>query len=104
MSIARVLLKDPKVLILDEATSHLDSQSEALIQEAMQAVMRGRTSLVIAHRLSTIMDADHILVMEKGRLVERGRHEELLAEDGLYAKLFNTQFSIEPTAAADRVL
>jgi ATP-binding cassette subfamily B protein len=104
VAIARVLLKDPKVLILDEATSHLDSQSEALIQEAMQAVMRGRTSLVIAHRLSTIMDADHILVMEKGRLVERGRHEELLAEGGLYAKLYNTQFSIEPTVAVDRAL
>lgn len=97
VAIARVLLKDPKVLILDEATSHLDSQSEALIQEAMQAVMQGRTSLVIAHRLSTIIDADHILVMEKGRLVERGRHEELLAANGLYAKLYQTQFSIEPT-------
>jgi ATP-binding cassette subfamily B protein len=104
VAIARVLLKDPKVLILDEATSHLDSQSEALIQEAMQVVMRGRTSLVIAHRLSTIMDADHILVMEKGRLVERGRHEELLSEEGLYAKLYKTQFSIQPTATADRAL
>lgn len=96
VAIARVLLKDPKVLILDEATSHLDSQSEALIQEAMQAVMRGRTSLVIAHRLSTIIDADLILVMDEGRLVERGRHEDLLATGGLYANLYKTQFSIEP--------
>jgi ATP-binding cassette subfamily B protein len=96
VAIARVLLKNPKVLILDEATSHLDSQSEALIQEAMQTVMRGRTSLVIAHRLSTIMDADLILVMEQGRLTERGRHEELLAQGGLYADLYQTQFSIDP--------
>lgn len=99
VAIARVLLKDPRVLILDEATSHLDSQSEALIQEAMQAVMRGRTSLVIAHRLSTIVDADLILVMDKGRLVERGRHDELLAQEGLYATLYQTQFSVEPTTA-----
>jgi ATP-binding cassette subfamily B protein len=104
VAIARVLLKDPKVLILDEATSHLDSQSEALIQEAMQLVMRGRTSLVIAHRLSTIMDADHILVMEKGRLVERGRHDELLAKEGLYANLYKTQFSFEPLIAEGRAL
>lgn len=104
VAIARVLLKDPKVLILDEATSHLDSQSEALIQEAMQAVMRGRTSLVIAHRLSTIMDADHILVMEKGKLVERGRHDELLAEEGLYANLYKTQFSSEPLTAEGRAM
>ncbi|TFH31539.1 MAG: ABC transporter ATP-binding protein, partial [Anaerolineales bacterium] len=98
VAIARVLLKDPRVLILDEATSHLDSQSEALIQEAMQAVMHGRTSLVIAHRLSTVMDADIILVMDKGRLVERGRHEELLSGGGLYATLYQTQFSVQPTA------
>jgi ATP-binding cassette subfamily B protein len=101
VAIARVLLKDPKVLILDEATSHLDSQSEALIQEAMQAVMRGRTSLVIAHRLSTIIDADLILVMKKGKLVERGRHDELLAQEGLYADLYQTQFSIEPATPMD---
>jgi ATP-binding cassette subfamily B protein len=92
VAIARVLLKDPKVLILDEATSHLDSQSEALIQDAMERVMRGRTSLVIAHRLSTVMGADLILVMDKGRLVEQGRHEELLARGGLYAGLYETQF------------
>ena len=92
VAIARVLLKDPKVLILDEATSHLDSQSEALIQDAMERVMRGRTSLVIAHRLSTVMGADLILVMDKGQLVEQGRHEELLARGGLYARLYETQF------------
>jgi ATP-binding cassette subfamily B protein len=92
VAIARVLLKDPKVLILDEATSHLDSQSEALIQDAMERVMRGRTSLVIAHRLSTVMGADLILVMDKGRLVEQGRHEGLLALGGLYASLYETQF------------
>lgn len=95
VAIARVLLKDPKVLILDEATSHLDSQSEALIQEAMETVMQGRTSLVIAHRLSTIVDADLILVMDEGRLIETGRHEDLLAAGGLYASLYETQFSHE---------
>jgi ATP-binding cassette subfamily B protein len=92
VAIARVLLKDPKVLILDEATSHLDSQSEALIQDAMERVMQGRTSLVIAHRLSTVMGADVILVMDDGRLVEQGNHEELLAQGGLYASLYETQF------------
>ncbi len=95
VAIARVLLKDPQVLILDEATSHLDSQSEALIQEAMQTVMRGRTSLVIAHRLSTVIDADVILVMENGRLIESGRHSDLLSEGGLYADLYQTQFNPE---------
>jgi ABC-type multidrug transport system fused ATPase/permease subunit len=90
-----VLLKDPRVLILDEATSHLDSQSEALIQEAMQTVMRGRTSLVIAHRLSTVIDADRILVMEEGRLTESGKHSDLLAKGGLYADLYKTQFDQE---------
>jgi ATP-binding cassette subfamily B protein len=95
VAIARVLLKNPKILILDEATSHLDSQSEALIQEAMETVMQGRTSLVIAHRLSTIVDADLILVMDQGRLVETGRHEDLLAARGLYASLYETQFNHE---------
>jgi ATP-binding cassette subfamily B protein len=92
LSIARVVLKNPRILILDEATSSLDSQSEALIQAAMEPLMRGRTSLVIAHRLSTILAADVILVMEEGRLVERGTHRELLARGGLYAALFETQF------------
>ncbi|MFV9675323.1 MAG: ABC transporter ATP-binding protein [Anaerolineales bacterium] len=97
VAIARVLLKDPKILILDEATSHLDSLSEALIKEAMQEVRRGRTSLVIAHRLSTVINADLILVMDKGRLVESGGHEDLLEQDGIYADLYQTQFFPEGT-------
>ena len=106
VAIARVILKDPCILVLDEATSSLDSQSEALIQAALERVMQGRTSLVIAHRLSTILAADLILVMDGGRLVEQGTHAELLAEGGLYADLYNTQFrgdqlsaiSSQPTA------
>jgi len=92
IAIARVILKDPKILVLDEATSHLDSQSEALIQAALERVMRGRTSLVIAHRLSTILAADLILVLDRGRVVEQGSHAELLAGGGLYANLYQTQF------------
>ena len=95
VAIARVILKDPKVLILDEATSHLDSRSESLIQDAMERVMKGRTSLVIAHRLSTIIGADKILVMDQGRLVEQGGHKELLAQGGLYRTLYETQFNAE---------
>ncbi len=83
------------MLILDEATSHLDSQSESLIQDAMERVMKGRTSLVIAHRLSTIIGADKILVMDQGRLVEQGGHKELLAQGGLYHTLYETQFKAE---------
>ena len=93
IALARVILKDPRILVLDEATSHLDSQSEALIQEALKTVMAGRTSVVIAHRLSTILAADLILVMDRGQIVERGTHEELLAQGGLYAQLYHTQFS-----------
>ena len=100
VAIARVILKDPRVLILDEATSHLDSQSEALIQEALEWVMQGRTSLVIAHRLSTVLSADLILVLEEGRLVEQGTHAELLARDGLYAGLYRTQFQGEAELGA----
>ncbi|UYN92367.1 MAG: ABC transporter ATP-binding protein [Anaerolineales bacterium] len=92
LSIARVVLKDPRILILDEATSSLDSQSEALIQSALLPLMKGRTSLVIAHRLSTILAADIILVLQAGKLVEQGTHKELLALDGLYAELYETQF------------
>jgi len=99
VSIARVILKNPKVLILDEATSHLDSQSEALIQQAMEHVMQGRTSVVIAHRLSTVMGADRILVIEGGRLVEHGRHAELLEQGGLYRTLYETQFRGEAAQA-----
>lgn len=92
MAIARIILKNPKILVLDEATSHLDSQSESLIQTAFEQVMQGRTSLVIAHRLSTILNADMILVMDRGQLVECGKHEDLLAQGGLYATLYETQF------------
>ena len=99
VAIARVILKDPRVLILDEATSHLDSQSEALIQQAMELVMRGRTSLVIAHRLSTVMGADRILVIDGGQVVEQGKHADLLSRSGLYARLYSTQFN--PQAAGE---
>ena len=99
LALARVILKNPRILILDEATSHLDSESEALIQEALKRVMAGRTSIVIAHRLSTILAADQILVMDRGQIVERGRHAELLSLGGLYASLYETQFSREATPA-----
>lgn len=95
IAIARVILKDPQILVLDEATSHLDSLSEALIQDALHKVMEGRSSLVIAHRLSTILAADKILVMANGRLVEQGTHDELLALGGLYLDLYETQFKGE---------
>ena len=90
LAIARMLLKDPAIVILDEATSNLDSENEAAVQEALGAALRGRTSIVIAHRLSTVVDADRILVLDHGRLVEEGRHDELLAADGLYADLYRT--------------
>ncbi|HEU0297190.1 MAG TPA: ABC transporter ATP-binding protein [Anaerolineales bacterium] len=95
IALARVILKNPRILVLDEATSHLDSESEALIQEALKRVMAGRTSIVIAHRLSTILAADLILVMDRGQIVERGTHEQLLALDGLYSQLYETQFNRE---------
>ena len=95
IALARVILKDPRILVLDEATSHLDSESEALIQEALKRVMAGRTSIVIAHRLSTILAADLILVLDRGKIVERGTHDELLALTGVYTQLYETQFNRE---------
>ena len=97
MAIARLLLKAPDIVILDEATAHLDSESERAVQQALDVALGGRTSLVIAHRLSTVRNADQILVLDDGRIVERGRHEELVDAGGLYAELYNTQF--RPQAA-----
>ena len=91
LAIARLLLKSPQVVILDEATAHLDSENESLVHAALSAALKGRTSLVIAHRLSTVRDADQILVLEKGVIVERGTHDELVAKNGLYAELYNRQ-------------
>lgn len=92
VAIARALLADPRLLILDEATSSVDTRTELLIQQALQQLLRGRTSFVIAHRLSTIRHADLVLVIHNGRIVERGAHDDLLARNGLYAELYRRQF------------
>jgi ATP-binding cassette subfamily B protein len=99
IALARLLLKAPSVVVLDEATAHLDSESEAAVQRALKIALAGRTSLVIAHRLSTIREADQILVIDAGQVRERGRHEELLAAGGLYAELYRTQFARQEPAA-----
>jgi subfamily B ATP-binding cassette protein MsbA len=95
VAIARAILADPAILILDEATSSLDSESEGLIQDGLRALRRGRTTFVIAHRLSTIQSADQILVLEGGEIVERGTHTELLAVDGRYRQLYDKQYRRE---------
>ena len=100
LAIARLLLKAPSVVVLDEATAHLDSESEVAVQAALKTALSGRTSLVIAHRLSTIREADQILVIDDGRVVERGTHPELLAAGGLYAELYHTQFAGQEPAKA----
>jgi len=103
IAIARLLLKEPSIVILDEATAHLDSESEAAVQRALTAALQGRTALVIAHRLSTVRDADLILVLDQGRVVEQGTHDELVIRNGLYADLYRTQFAVidSPPLAPD---
>jgi ATP-binding cassette subfamily B protein len=97
VALARLLLKSPPVIVLDEATAHLDSESEAAIQRALETTLANRTSLVIAHRLSTVRNADQILVVEAGQIRERGTHDTLLAAGGLYAELYRTQFATQRT-------
>jgi ATP-binding cassette subfamily B protein len=96
LAIARLLLKAPSIVVLDEATAHLDSESEVAVQQALDLAMVGRTSIVIAHRLSTIRNADLIIVVDQGRILQRGRHEELMREGGLYTELYRTQFDQSP--------
>jgi ATP-binding cassette, subfamily B, bacterial len=101
VALARLMLKSPDVVVLDEATAHLDSESEAAVQRALRTTLSGRTSLVIAHRLSTVREADELLVIDDGRIVERGTHASLLAEDGLYAELYRTQFADQEAGVDD---
>ena len=98
VAIARAILKDPRILLLDEATSSLDNESERLVQEALERLMESRTTIVVAHRLSTIRRADRIAVLDDGWLVELGTHAELLARDGLYARLYRLQWSDDAVA------
>ena len=101
VAIARAVLKDPRVLILDEATSALDAESEHLVQEALDRLMRGRTTIVIAHRLSTVRRADRVVVLDAGQVVESGTHATLMARDGIYRRLVERQFAEAPLAAAE---
>jgi ATP-binding cassette subfamily B protein len=100
IAIARAMLKNPPLLLLDEATSALDAESERMVQAALEAAMKDRTTVVIAHRLATVLSADRIVVMDGGRIVDSGRHDELVARGGLYARLAAMQFDLEPAAAA----
>src|SRR5690606_22279414 len=100
IAIARAVLKDPAVLILDEATSSLDTESERLIEDALETLLVGRTTLIIAHRLSTVQRADRLIVVDQGRIVEEGAHAELLAQGGLYARLYQRQFRENDVALA----
>lgn len=101
LTIARAILKNPRILILDEATSAVDTRLERMLQDAMQKVMAGRTSFVIAHRLSTIRNADLILVVDNGNIIEQGTHEELLRKNGTYQKLYHSQFANRETITAE---
>jgi ATP-binding cassette subfamily B protein/subfamily B ATP-binding cassette protein MsbA len=103
LAIARAVLRNPSLLILDEATSSLDTESEVLVQEALDGLLEGRTTIVIAHRLSTVIQADQILVLDRGEIIQRGTHAELVARPGLYRRLYTLQFRTEEAPRLDAV-